>query len=401
MSFSLSSHVNSIYGKTQGSGSVAIGRDVCIFDQGNTSVSIGSLCTKTQGTESVAIGNQASRLSTANGTISIGKQTGYFLQGDNSIAIGYEASLNNQGTESVSVGYQAGKSNQGISSVAIGNNAGITSQGSSSIAIGKQAGQNNQGTGAVAIGKQAGTISQSPNSIILNASNSVQQANVPGFIVNPVRETPADHGAGFRAVYYDSTINEFLRSDQDLPLGYKDWIEISKPTNPPTGKNRIYFKNDTTLYKLDDVGVERPISLFTAYGNIINVGQGTKYAQFMPLLNTLPSGGTKAPYIIPFDCTLISVIYTFISKKDINMNGSDQIDLTCGTLINNTEKTYIAYNPSLVTWTTANNDTYPQGIVNNLSLSLSAGDLFCCQSIETSSVGPSTADVACTITFRY
>jgi hypothetical protein len=181
-----------------------------------------------QGDRSIAIGKYAGRYSQRTGNVAIGEYAGYTGQKDQATAIGYYAGKENQGLYATAIGGKAGNKNQGsyaiaignlaalqeqgAKSVAVGNDAGRKNQGDHSVAIGTQAGQNNQGRYAIAIGTRAGQKNQQANSIILNASSSVLNANEAGFFVNPIREKPEPDTDGTQPLCYNTTSKEITYS---------------------------------------------------------------------------------------------------------------------------------------------------------------------------------------------
>lgn len=54
--------------------------------------------------------------------------------------------------------------------------------------------------------------------------------------------------------------------------GAMDWAQIATPSNPAAGRNRVYFKSDGNLYKLDSAGVETVFTTGAGGGDINNGG---------------------------------------------------------------------------------------------------------------------------------
>lgn len=75
---------------------------------------------------------------------------------------------------------------------------------------------------------------------------------------------------------------------------YLEMTEIATPSNPAAGKNRLYFKNDDQLYRLDSAGNERLIGLsFTSSNdNRIVRSDGTGGTSIQESLVTLDDAGT-------------------------------------------------------------------------------------------------------------
>ena len=161
---------------SQGTEAVAIGGGAGRNTQGISAIAIGyEASSNVQGHSAIAIGYWAA----ADGATS---------QGSNSIAIGKESAFAGQGTSAIAMGYRSGKTTQGTSAIAMGYQSGFTSQGAQSVAIGFESGKTNQGARAVAIGKLAGQTNQHDNSIILNASGSaLNSTSASSFYVKPIR----------------------------------------------------------------------------------------------------------------------------------------------------------------------------------------------------------------------
>ena len=102
------------------------------------------------------------------------------------VAIGNNAGESSQGEYGVAIGNGAGQLFQGTNAVAIGS-AGYEDQGQYAIAIGSGAGDSGQGQYAIAIGAGAGANHQTANSIIIDGTNTIQQAAGAGLHIAPIR----------------------------------------------------------------------------------------------------------------------------------------------------------------------------------------------------------------------
>jgi len=182
----------------QNTGSIAIGYQAGQCNQDLSAIAIGWQAGQfSQSFHTVAIGYQAGQCNQRAGAIATGVTAGQINQGTNAIAIGFESGQSNQNLGATAIGYEAGQSNQGSFALSIGWQAGQVNQGTNAIALGFQSGQVNQGVDAIAIGSQAGQSNQGsnsiliganasstfPNSIVLNATGSVLQADGSGLFI--------------------------------------------------------------------------------------------------------------------------------------------------------------------------------------------------------------------------
>jgi hypothetical protein len=184
--------------ESQNTGSIAIGYQAGQCNQDLSAIAIGWQAGQfSQSYHAIAIGVQAGQSNQRAGAIATGVTAGQVNQGTNAIAIGFEAGQSNQGLGAIAIGYEAGQCNQGLAGLALGWQAGQVNQSSNAIAIGTQAGQCNQGSDAIAIGAQAGQCNQGsnsicigqlssstfPNSIVLNATGTILNADASGLFV--------------------------------------------------------------------------------------------------------------------------------------------------------------------------------------------------------------------------
>ncbi len=130
------------------------------------------------------------------------------------IKIGANSGATGQNIYSVAIGTNAGRNYQMGSSVALGVEAGYEAQGGQSVAIGAYAGAYYQGDYAVALGAYAGNGTQVGNSIIINASGGVLNANTQGLFIKPVRS-----GTTSKVIYYDSMSGEMTYGDVPVSSG--------------------------------------------------------------------------------------------------------------------------------------------------------------------------------------
>jgi hypothetical protein len=186
----LSGHIN------QSTNSIAIGEQAGYAYLPEGSIAIGSKAGQT---------GEMSKLSSGF-SVAIGENAGYDNQYRNATAIGFNAGKTYQGTYAIAVGQNAGQMRQSENAIAIGQNTGATGQKSNTVAIGQNAGQYGQNPYTVAIGQNAGQNNQVSNSIILNASNTVVNASVPGTFVKPIRG-PIGTGS---MLSYDTSTKEII-----------------------------------------------------------------------------------------------------------------------------------------------------------------------------------------------
>ena len=93
----------------------------------------------------------------------------------------------------------------------IGVGAGLYNQGLSAIAMGSLAGQSSQGAYSIAIGNMAGTHAQNPSSIIINAMPiGLENSNVSGFFVNPVRYDTITSPGSLNQLFYNAASSEIV-----------------------------------------------------------------------------------------------------------------------------------------------------------------------------------------------
>ena len=249
----------------QSSNAVAIGTDAGNNTQFAGAVAIGwSAGSISQHDYAIGIGANAGNNSQSSDAIAIGHNAGNSTQSSNAIAIGNTAGNNNQNSNSIAIGVYAGESNQFQNSVAIGYFAGQTSQKQYSVAIGNNAGIFNQGSYAIAIGYQAGQSNQAPKSIVINAdSTALQNSNVEGFFVNPVRPVtfPVGDTNKTRVVYY-TTNNELVYDTSasktfviDHPINENKYLVHVCLEGPEAG---VYYRGKSTITNNDSVKIELP-----------------------------------------------------------------------------------------------------------------------------------------------
>ena len=113
------------------------------------------------------------------------------------------------GDSKIHLGTNAGYVAQGDFTVAVGSNAGMQSQGEFAIAIGNKAGTQSQGDFAIAIGNNAGCQDQPPNSIVINAANTVLSGDASGLFINPIRGVDTNTG---NLLYYNTSNNEITHT---------------------------------------------------------------------------------------------------------------------------------------------------------------------------------------------
>lgn len=98
-----------------------------------------------------------------------------------------------------------------------------------------------------------------------------------------------------------------------------DLAQIATPSNPSSGRNKIYFKSDDKAYTLTSAGVEVEVGS----------GGGTLHETFI-IAGTLATGTDMSKtFFLPFDCKLQSATpyvktagTTNATTFDINLNGS-------------------------------------------------------------------------------
>jgi hypothetical protein len=147
-----------------------------------------------------------------------------------SLGLGAYAGNNQQGSYSVAVGGYCALDSQGFGTVAVGWSAGFSIQQSGAVAIGYSAGLTSQGTSAIAIGYGAGQTQQHANSIILNASGTIQNsAQASSFFVNPIRRV-APSTTTMYGLMYNATTKEVTAS-ATLLTAAKAFI-IDHPDDP-------------------------------------------------------------------------------------------------------------------------------------------------------------------------
>jgi hypothetical protein len=256
----------------QGDYSISIGGNVGMYSQGNYAIAIGPACGQTgQGQDSIAIGRLAGQTNQGYDSIAIGRMAGRTNQPNNSIVLNASGTeINSSASNSfvvkpirvdytqtiplcynstsgeivqgidqldsteVAIGYKAGETGQGNSSVAIGQYAGNNSQGLLSIALGVRAGQINQGSNSIAIGYLAGNNSQPDNSIVLNSAGSALNPITPNaFYVKPIRTDLSQTNP----LCYNSTSGEIVVGGQIILQGNTGIQGITGNLGPtgPTG----------------------------------------------------------------------------------------------------------------------------------------------------------------------
>ena len=177
-------------------------------------------------TDKIAIGSYTAVTPQGDYAIAIGSGAGNLNQGPTGVAIGYNSGNDSQGVAAVAIGQDAGYQGQGNYGVAIGSAAG-SSQGDNAIAIGQGAGNENQGVHAIAIGTHAGDVNQPNNSIILNATGDIFNANTSGLFIQPIRSTTSNN-----IIYYNSTTKEV--SYNTIPTWNQDTTGNARNANSAT-----------------------------------------------------------------------------------------------------------------------------------------------------------------------
>ena len=126
-----------------------------------------------------------------------GYNAGSIGQGAGSVAIGVEAGLSNQGIDSVAVGHSAGGLNQGTKTVAVGRLAGDANMGINSVAIGHSAGSISQHSDSIILNATgAGYQSTANNQFRLKAGTTELIYDASGFDVkNTTTSTTATTGS--------------------------------------------------------------------------------------------------------------------------------------------------------------------------------------------------------------
>lgn len=72
------------------------------------------------------------------------------------------------------------------------------------------------------------------------------------------------------------TGNWFINSTDTNPSAFSgamDWAQLATPSNPASGRNRLYFKSDNKLYRLDSTGTE--VELAAAGSGVTGPGSAT------------------------------------------------------------------------------------------------------------------------------
>ena len=238
----------------QGNYAVAIGGNVGIYSQGDYAVAIGPASGQTgQGQDSIAIGRLAGQTNQGYDSIAIGRMAGRTNQPNNSIVLNASGTeINSSASNSfvvkpiridytqtiplcynstsgeivqgidqldsteVAIGYKAGETGQSNGSIAIGQYAGNNSQDLLSVALGVRAGQLNQGSNSIAIGYLAGNNNQPDNSIILNSAGYALNPVTPNaFYVKPIRTDLSQTSQ----LCYNSTTGEIVVGGQLILQG--------------------------------------------------------------------------------------------------------------------------------------------------------------------------------------
>lgn len=140
-----------------------------------------------------------------------------------SVELGTGPKTNDTNNEyAISIGLSAGADDQQSYGIAIGRNAGEFSAGSNSISIGHKAGRYSLGSNSICIGKSAGEDACTANAIIVNASDTILDAPLPGFYVSPVSPMPAGSQSNLLLTYSTQTkeIAYFQRSYDFSTLTY-------------------------------------------------------------------------------------------------------------------------------------------------------------------------------------
>jgi len=118
-----------------------------------------------------------------------------------------------------------------------------------------------------------------------------------------------------------------------LNNGYIEYDEIATPATPGTGKNRLYFKSDASLYRLDDAGAEIEVG---AGGGGGDLGVRTESSNYTVLTtdNVIlsdTSGGAFTITLYTASGNAGKVVYVKKTTSDFNAitvdgNGTETID---------------------------------------------------------------------------
>jgi hypothetical protein len=135
------------------------------------------------------------------------------------------------------------------------------------------------------------------------------RAAVRNFVGDGVSLIANDTGGDIR--FYNegqADTDESLRMPADHSLQFMQ--EISTPATPATGTNKLYFKSDAKIYRLDDAGAEKQV------GSDINKFQ-TKI---------LPSNVTTDTTAITFSNLVVGKIYEVSGQATLNIKDGDSGD---------------------------------------------------------------------------
>lgn len=132
--------------------------------------------------------------------------------------------------------------------------------------------------------------------------------------VNELNDAVTTITSGTQTFTGAKTFNSLKVDDNGIDLE-----QIDTPSNPDSGRNKIYFKDDNKAYTLDSEGNEVQIGS----------GGGTLVETFI-IPGTLATGTDMAKtFVLPFDCKLQSATpyvktagTTNATTFDVNLNGS-------------------------------------------------------------------------------
>jgi hypothetical protein len=269
---------------------------------GTSSVAIGASALA-EGEQATSVGNQASAV--GDFSVSIGRLAR--CQGDNSVAIGSQAGNATTAIQTIAIGSAAAVSGQGISSIAIGTNSGADAGqklGDESIAIGTRAIA--EGTDCIAVGTSASTSTFNNCAVFgQDAECTTNQQVMLGSAAGLTTFTEVVPGL-------TNTTNLGSHSNQFLNLylsSFQQLSDISTPSSPSLGTNRLYFRSghpfmlNSAVSEEARIGIVRTQTTTTVGLNPSLTPDVENYTNFSinfdaPTDFTLnnPVGGTTTPY---------------------------------------------------------------------------------------------------------
>lgn len=130
-----------------------------------------------------------------------------------------------------------------------------------------------------------------------------------------------------------------LTVDGAIDPTYVEFTQITTPTNPAATKNRLYFKSDDNVYKLDSAGNE----VILASGDITSVGDVTSGAAFSGT-----QGTTLTFYNAGGNATLSYNGTSLITSKQLNVTGNINLVGSAFTIFGeNPARHYLVMNNSI------------------------------------------------------